>query len=249
MKHLITFILLTITTFISAQDNGSVTKKAENAQNFEGTLTYFAEIELSQKMIAKGMTIEMIKSKGTFIDTIKTTYKNGFYKQLMFSTDTSWVIYRNDSNKLYHFEVGTSSEFCTVTEGTTDYEFKMGGKMPKVTLLDTIVKYKNYELKMVEVKWKSGIYYYLFNENYFHINPEIYKGHIYDGFYAFLNISHSLPIVMIKKAGGVMTTTFSLINSSETKIDDSLFQLPKLIVDEEFNQSHFSLGQIMKIIQ
>lgn len=238
MRKSITIILLTITTIL-------------NAQEFEGTLTYIVDFKVSQKMLDWGMTKEMLKTRmesdGTWADTIKTSYKNGFYKQLNLSTDNSWVIYRPDSNKLYTFQDGETSDICTVTNPAVDLEHKMTGKMPTVTLLDTLINYKEFELKMVEVKWKAGTYYYLFDEDHFKTNPEKFKGHIYDGYYEFLKLSNSLPIMIIKEAGGMTTITISLIDSFENKIDDSIFQIPELIEDEELNSLNIGTGKMMKI--
>ncbi len=238
MKKTITILLLTIATVL-------------NAQNFEGTLTYSVDFKVSQKMLDMGMTKEMLRTKiqseRSWADTIKTSYKDGFYKQLNLSTDKSWVIYRSDRNKLYTFQDGEASDLCTVTDASIDLENKMTGKMPIVTLLDTIVKYKEYELKMVEVKWKLGSYFYLYSENHFKTNPEQYKGHIYDGLYEFLKISKSLPIKIIKEAGGMMTITIALSESNEDKIADTLFHIPELVKDEELNSLNFGAGTIMKI--
>ena len=76
-----------------------------NAQNFEGTLTYVSDIEISQKMLDLGISkddlIERMVNDGTWTDTISTAYSNGYYKQLNLSREKSWVIYRPDSNKIY----------------------------------------------------------------------------------------------------------------------------------------------------
>ena len=238
MRKTITILLLTITTVL-------------NAQNFEGTLTYSVDFKVSQKMLDMGMTKEMLKanmeSEGTWADTLITSYKNGFYKKLNLSTTNSWIIYRPDSNKLYTFQDGEASDICTVNDASVDLEYKMTGKMPVITLLDTLVKFNEYELKMVEVKWKSGTYYYLFSENHFKANPEQYKGHIYDGYYEYLKISKSLPIVIIKETGGMITITMSLAEYKEDKIEDSLFQIPELVEDEELNSFNFGAGKMMKI--
>lgn len=241
MKTLITILLLAFA--LSSQ-----------AQSFVGTLTYTADFEVSQKMLDMGMTKDMIKSRlladGTWADTIKTTYKNGFYKQLNLSANNSWSIYRPDSNRIYTFYSGEDSSMITVADPSIDLESKMTGNMPSVTLLDTIVQYGEYQLKMVEVKWKSGTYFYLYSENHFKANAEDYKGHIYDGLYEFLKISNAYPIKIIKKAGKMMVVTISLATSSEAEIDDSIFSVPEIEEDVEANSliKGMNLGyEIMKI--
>ena len=100
---------------------------------------------------------------------------------------------------------------------------------------------------MVEVKWKAGTYYYLFDKNFFTANPDEFKGHIYDGFYEFLKISKSFPIIIIKHAGKVMTTTASLVEVSEQEINDTLFKIPELIEDDELISIDFGAGKMMRV--
>lgn len=191
MKNTIAIILFIITTVSQSQD-------------FEGDLTYFVDFQVSQKMIDKGVNKEILKgqmeSEGVWADTIKSSYKAGFYQQLNLSKDKTWVIYRPDVKQLYTFQDGEDSDLCIITDASIDLEYQKTGEMPKVVLLDTLVKYQNYRLEVVQVTWKSGIYYYYFDKNHLRVNPEDFKGHIYDGFYAFLKLSKSLPIRIVKDA-------------------------------------------------
>ena len=223
-----------------------------SAQNFEGTLTYKVDFTIAQKMIDMGVTLDVLKKRmeeeGSWVNTIETSIKNGYYKQLNESKDKSWVIYRPDSNMLYTLQEGEASDICVIMDASMDTEFKMLGKMPTVTLVDTIVKYNDYELKMVKVKWKMGYYLYLYSEDHFKTDPELFKGHIFDGFYEYLKIAKSFPVIVIKDAV-MMTVTTSLISSSEEEIQDSIFDIPELIEDEELNQISFGIGKMMKIKQ
>lgn len=239
MRKLITVLLLTITTVLNAQD-------------FEGTLTYLADIKIvSQKMLDMGMTEEILKSKmeadGRWADTIKISYKNGFYRQLNLSAVKSWIIYRPDSNKLYTFQEGDASNICIVADASIDLENKMTGKMPTITLLDSLYSDDDYKLRAVEVKWSTGSYYYMFDENHFKVNPENFKGHIYDGFYEFLKLSKSLPIEIYKKTNDIIKVRLTLIESSNEQIDYSLFEVPELIEDESLNSFNTGAGKFMKI--
>lgn len=222
-----------------------------HAQDFEGTLTYTVDFEISKKMQKMGVTKEYLKSnmekEGTWADTIKTSYKNGFYKQLNYSKDKSWIIYRPDSNKTFTFQEGEEADICTVNNAAKDLEYELTGNQPAVTLLDTSIKYLDFNLKMVEVKWKTGSYFYLFDEDYFKTNPENYKGHTFDGFYEFLKISKSLPIIIIKEGGGMMTMTLSLVDFSEHTVEESIFLIPELIEDEELNYFNVGLGKMMRV--
>ncbi|WP_417608230.1 hypothetical protein [Owenweeksia hongkongensis] len=220
-----------------------------NAQSFEGTLVYSMDFEVSPKMANMGLTKEVLMAKmaedHSWSDTIKITYKQGFYRQQSSSVFETKIIYRSDSNMLYTFQTGEASDICTVTDVSKDLEFKMTGKIPSVMLLDSIVDYKDYKLKVVEVKWKSGRYYYLFSENHFKTSPEDYKGHTYDGFYEYLKLSKAYPIVIVKEAGGVMTVTMSLEYFTKEKVNPEIFEIPILVEDEELFVS--PMGKMMRI--
>jgi hypothetical protein len=79
--------------------------------------------------------------------------------------------------------------------------------------------------------------------------PENFKGHIYDGFYEFLKLSKSFPIEVYKKTANMLTIRLTLIDFREHKIEESLFQIPELIEDEELNSLNFGTDKIMKIKQ
>ncbi|MCM8568574.1 hypothetical protein NE848_04240 [Gramella jeungdoensis] len=222
-----------------------------NAQSFEGTLTYTVDFELSEKMLDMGLTREMMKSRmeaeGTWADTVSTSYKDGFYRQLNLSPERSWLVYRPDDKKLYTFQEKEVSDICIVTDTSIDQEYEMTGEMPTLTLLDTIVEYKDYTLETVKVEWKSGTYYYLFDKEHFKVDPENFRGHIYDAFYDFLKISGSLPIRIVKEAGGMMSVNMDLVDASESEIDESIFEIPELIEDEELNSLSMGTGKMMRV--
>ena len=124
MKSIITILLLSISTLLSAQ-------------NFEGTLTYKVDFTIAQKMIDMGVTLDVLKKRmeeeGSWVNTIETSIKNGYYKQLNESKDKSWVIYRPDINMLYTLQEGEASDICVIMDASMDTEFKMLGKMPGAT--------------------------------------------------------------------------------------------------------------------
>lgn len=218
------------------------------AQSFEGTITYVTELDIMGVMGADKTLKSKLKSEVNWIDTVRTTYKGGYYKQLNISSKKNvWNIYRSDSAKLYSFEDGEKSDFCIVKNTNEDTEFQLTGKMPSISLLDTIVEYKEYKLQMVEVKWKSGKFYYLFDKNYLIANPEKYKEHVYDGFYEYLKIAKSYPIVIIKEMGGVTKITISMIDFVKNSVEDSIFAIPDLESINDVETSKLEFGTIMKI--
>lgn len=240
MKQIITLLFLVISIGM-------------NSQSFEGTLVYSMDFEVSENLAKMGLTKEMLKAEmeedGSWSDFINITYKQGFYRQQSSSVFKTELIYRPDSNKLYTFQSGEAADICTVTDVSKDLEFSMTGEMPTVKLLDSIVEYNDYKLKVVEVKWKTGKYYYLFTENHFKANPADYKGHIYDGFYEYLKLSEAYPIVIVREAGLTITITMSMVSFIEEKVSSDIFEVPQLKEDQELDVLNSPMGKVMRIKQ
>ena len=224
------FVCLVLGLFISIVAPG-----CSYGQSFEGTLVYSAEIEPSASLIKMGMDESALKGKmqeeGVWADTMRVVYKVGNYRSEMESRIKSWSVYRSDSNKIYSFQ--ENSELCTITDASVDTEGRMLKKNPSVEILDTTATVFNKRCKIVRVQWQSGHYDYYFKEGFLSINPELYKGHKYDGWYEFLKLSKSLPIKVTKVTNGVMSVSFTLEKVVKHKVKDSVFILPELIPPKE----------------
>ncbi len=202
------------------------------AQEFEGLLTYKADVEVLPTLKKIGITNEIFKKnmvrEGTWYDTLIIMYDNkGFYRVQFGTNFKTWSIYRPDSNKIY--TIYDSIDICRSIDASIDLETTVTKQKPKIELIDTTVIINNKICKIVRVKWKSGYYDYFFSKNYLPINPSLYKGHIYDGWYEYLKIANCLPVQIIKVTKDMMKITYTLINTKAEKIDTNLFILPKLI--------------------
>ncbi len=209
-----------------------------NAQNFEGSITYVLDFELSEKMTSAGLTkavmLEKLKSEHLWWDSITTTYKGGnMYSSL--GNSGSWSVYRADSNKIFTFQKIDSANICEVNDASIDLEFTMTGKMPRIIPKDTIVMINNIACQLIRVKWKTGTYDYYFNKEQFKIDPALFSKHVYDGWAEFTKLSGCLPIKIVKTTKGIMSVSMTMVNAKAGKVDDKLFTIPELTTNAELN--------------
>ncbi len=220
-------------------------------QTFEGTLTYFSDIEVAEKLLKKGITKEQLiaqmKKDGSYSDTIKVSYKKGDYYTLVNTKPKSWSIYKANTNKIYAMQAGEAKDICTVTDASIDTENKMTGKMPSVEKLDTSVIVNGASCNVVRVRWKSGIYDYYYDSTKLIVDPILYAKHIYDGWSEFLKISKSLPVRIVKTTKGAMTITLTLVSTKKEVVSPNLFLLPKLVPDDNLNLIKYPNREFMRI--
>lgn len=225
MKQLVTLLLLTAALFA-------------HAQSFEGTLVYTAthEIIISEKMKGLGLTaekvIERMKAEGSYIDTIRGSYRQGNYRNDLNTTPRTWTIYRPEDNKLYTFQDGEAKDICTVTDMGVDLEQKLTGSKPRVTRLDTTAMVGDIPCELVRVQWKSGSYDYYYNKTKLMVNPALYAAHVYDGWAEYLAIAKALPLKIVKRAGKLSVSTITLVDQKPGPVTDGLFLLPTLVEDK-----------------
>ncbi len=109
MKHFLTIVIF-LNTLISF------------GQSYEGTLIYVADFEVPEKHPKKGLTkqelLDIMKSKGSWPDTVRTSYKQGNYYTLLNTNPKSWSIYRADCNKIYSMQGGENSDICNVIDAS-----------------------------------------------------------------------------------------------------------------------------------
>jgi hypothetical protein len=223
------------------------------SQNFEGTITYITDFEVSPKMIEKGLTkevlLEKMKNDGLNFDTIFISYKNGSYYKYSTNKLKTWSLYTDSSQNIYTVSNGIENEICTITNANLDTEYAYYNIMPTVIKLDTIVAVNGIDCSIARVKWKSGYYDYYFNSDILKTDPKLFSHHVYDGFYEFLKISNSLPIKIVKYGGSSMTTTETLINFNQESIDNKVFYIPNLIDDKSLNYVKIPNRKTMRIIK
>ena len=240
MKQAFTFLFLLVAVVV-------------NGQSYEGTLVYKTEyiFQLSEKMKQMGITDEMMKEKmkkeGSMPDSIKTCYKQRDYISYTNFTPASWSVYKSKENKLYTFQEGEASDLCTVTDVSVDLEEQMTGNKTVIEKLDTLVDFNGMKCEVVRVKWKTGNYDYYYNNSLLKVDYRLFQNHVYDGWADYLKIAGALPVKIVKSVKGIATVTFSLIRHTEEPIDAHLFEIPKLIKDEELNVIKVANREIMRI--
>jgi hypothetical protein len=222
------------------------------SQSFEGTLTYAIDIEVSESLEKMGLTkdlmINKMKEDGDWSDTIKTSYKQGNYYSSLNNNSKRYSIYNADSNKIYVIQDLEGESICTVTDASIDLESTVTNKLPSITKLDTIVTINGIECNIVRVKWDNENYDYYYNSE-LKVEASLFSKHRYDGWAEFLKISNALPVKIVKNIPGTFIITFSLTNSKYEKVDDSLFNVPQLLYDEDLDLLKTANKKTMRVKQ
>lgn len=216
-----------------------------NAQDFSGTLNYSEEIKivprLKKILDESGISEEMylMKYGKTKRDTLMRAYNNGFIRESYTSDNSTWSIYSPETKLNYNFSTANDAISMVMNYSMDVYaenRIQKSDSYPRISSLDTTVLVGKYNLKVIEVKWDENMlirYYY--DENYLKTNPETFQHYIYEGFYPFLKLSNTLPII-VEKQTQEFITVHTLIQSSPIQIDKTkLFHIPKMKYDDELN--------------
>ncbi|GLB52600.1 hypothetical protein NBRC110019_16400 [Neptunitalea chrysea] len=227
MKRTIVFYILTL-----------FTATFSFAQSFEGILSYSVDIELSAKMKEKGMTKETVMvimdEDGGFPETINYKYKGGNYV-LEVPKSGSKSIYIGAKNTLYSFSKD-KPQLITATDTSVNLEHLMYGINPSVTTEETDVIINGKTCKKIVISWSNGTYEYYYSDNYLSMDPALYKDFNYNMWNAYLKISKALPLRIVKKGGDEsITLIMNLETASYAKLDDAIFNLPAMRIDEELS--------------
>ncbi len=207
------------------------------AQNFEGSITYVLDVELSEEITRVGVTksviLEKMKSEGLFWDTITTSHKQGNMYSFL-GNSGNWSIYRTDSNKIFTFQNIDSADICEAVDASMDMEQSILGKAPKVFLLDTVAMVNGIPCKIVRVKWKSGAYDYYFNGETAKVDPTLYSKHNYDGWAEYMKLAGSLPLKIVK-SNKAISISMTMVKMTTMTISDGIFTIPSLTYDKDLN--------------
>lgn len=202
------------------------------SQNFEGTLVYNNDIEIAEKFSDQfGMTKEKMMESGKFFEKTLITYKNGNYLSKP-NKGKIKVIYLSDRNEI--LTIDKESELVPAIKAEIDLETELKEKRPKITVKQTDEIILNKKCSKVIVEWETGTYEYFFNSDYLKMDSTLYNNHKYDMWSEYLKISNSLPLKIVKKIGGMMTTTMTLKEIKEYAVDDKIFKLPNLKLSKDF---------------
>jgi hypothetical protein len=222
-------------------------------QSFEGTLTYKAEYkfnvsaEMEKRGVTKQKLIEKMKNEGTWSDSLRVTYKQDNYIMYTDFSPMAWSIYKGETNKIYSFRENDTAGICIVTDASIDLEQHMRGIKPITANTGLTVDINGWMCELVRVIWKIGSYDFYFQPATFNIDPALYAKHISDGWAGYLQISHALPIRIVKTITDVGTVTLTLSSYKEEKVDENIFNIPELVPDKELNAIKIANRELMRI--
>lgn len=238
MKHLTKISAVNAILIFLLLFSQSCGDKNSASGNFQGTLTYVQNVQVSKAFLDMGMTREMVldkmKQQGAWSDTIKISYNQaGDYRISLQNEKQSYKIYRADSNKIYIFNEGKNSEQCTLVEAV---DFDMSGAVdtPEITSIDTAVAIGGVNCSVLRIQWKLGRIDYYYDSTQMRIDPAIFTRHSSEGWSGFLNKSKSLPFGIRKDVMG-MSMVQTLTASKAEEVSPDLFAVPALISDETLN--------------
>ena len=202
------------------------------SQNFEGTLIYENDIEISEKFSKQfGMTKEKIMENRKLFEQTLITYKNGNYLSKPNKGKVK-IIYLSDRNEILTLD--KKLKLVPAIKAEIDLETESRGKSPKITLEETDEIILNIKCSKVIVEWETGTYEYFFKSDYLKMDAALYSNHKYDMWSEYLKLSNALPLKIVKKIGEIMTITMTLKEIKEHSVNDKIFQLPKLELSKEF---------------
>lgn len=197
-------------------------------QNFEGTLTYTFDFELSEEMKNKGFTKEDLKQRlideKTFSEEVKYFYKDSNY---IIETVNSTGTYLSLDNIIYSRNRG---ENIVVAINTKDNPIKV----INTTIEETDLYILGVRCKKMIIETKHGEYEYFFNSDFLKMDASLYENYFYENFNTYLKVSNSLPFRIIKNING-NKTIMNLVNYEKKKINDSIFELPRMSLDESYS--------------
>ena len=145
------------------------------------------------------------------------------------------------------FRENDSAGICTVTDVSIDLEEQMTGIKPAIGKTGDRMDVNGWMCEVVRVVWKSGSYEYYYHPSSFKVDPIFYNGYIYDGWAGYLNISHSLPVRIVKSIDGLGTVTLTLSSYKEEIVNDKIFVIPELIPDPNLNIIKIANRELMRI--
>ena len=198
------------------------------SQNFEGILKYSVDFEVSKEMEQLGYTRAFLISK-LKEDNLYSEYILYYYK------DHDYVIETDDYKANY---IGKDKTIYTRMRGqnvvvATDVS-KYSLSQPEVCIDESKELILKRKCKKVSFEWKSNAYEYYYSPDFLPLNPLLYESHNYEMFYDFLKISNSLPLRIVKKVGGIITT-INLIEVNESDLNHDLFKIPKMTLSEDLS--------------
>lgn len=223
-------------------------------QSFEGKLTYFVEFDIKSQTfgdfeITKEQIVDKMKKDGDFFDTITITIKEGNYVKEDNSNSKKRILYKSEFNNIYTFQ--KDFEYVTITDANKFNTMNLDLNEPKIEQIDSLKIINGINCKRIKFSWgKSGEESYYYNSAIAKINPNHFSKHNYEYFNTLIGITSSYPLEIIKTISNIMSIKMTLISILEEKIDDSIFELPKLKkAEKDYSEMMLKItgSKVMKI--
>ncbi|PIF33591.1 hypothetical protein CLU81_4211 [Flavobacterium sp. 9] len=187
-------------------------KNIENNKNeFEGKITYEVSVVSKTNNIS---TENLQKIYGT---RMTKYFKNGNFKMSYNGEDINTIYFIKNDNKEYDYRNGIDTLFVTPYNEETRKLITS-----KFDNSEKIILNRKCKLLIHEMENTKNYYWY---DSSLYINPENYK----DSKFSFTDIyfkQTKAPWLKYKYEGENFTTTYTAIEISEEKLDDSIFSLP-----------------------
>lgn len=221
------------------------------AQDFSGIITYSISSKLNpiikKNLMESGATEEQIMEyKNLYgipssIDTLYQAHNDGFVRETWNNDSLGqnyWSIYSPEDKLSYEFFKSGDTTICRANNFSKDLysDNRIWLDEPEVKLIDTTVTFNNFSLSVIQIKWDESLYInYYYDKAHLQINPNNYSGYMYKGFYTFLQLSSSLPIIIEEYFREYSIRSVLISESLLGQNASDMFNVPEMKYDEERN--------------
>jgi len=208
-----------------------------NGQSFEGTLTYRVEFDIkTQKIgnfeITKEQVIQKMKSDGEYFDEIIVTIKDGSYEKTDNSDIQKRIVYKPESNEIYTFQ--KDFEYAVITDASKANFIKLDLPEPSFEKNNSTKVVNGHECSLLKLTWDNiGTELYYYDTKLLKIDPSLFQNHNYEYLNKVLKLTNSYPMEIVKTLSDFITFRMTLVNVSESEINNSQFDLPEMTEAEK----------------
>ncbi|KAA3437661.1 hypothetical protein [Rufibacter hautae] len=181
------------------------------AQSFEGKVVYNNTYKSKTPGLSDGQLSSMMGN-------LQSWYiKGGDYRSETNGEQMVWQLYRSGENKVYSKLAGSAALLWN--DGASNPDSVLSTTLRRDAT--EILGYKCDELTLV---CRSGVQKYYFSSK-LQVDPNLYKGHRFGNWYAFLSKAHAVPLMMV-----IETPQFTMESVASgvhpMSLDNAFFALP-----------------------
>ena len=198
-------------------------------QSFNGTLVYKVTYHFSAQFNKelKVKTIEALRNKGEFFDTLIITIQDGNYFKTDNAPNGKQLTYLAAQNKLYFFT--KNSNIVLTTDASSLYPIHVKLPEPRKEFSDSSFVVGNWPCKKLSLIWDSiGQETYYYNKSIAPLEPDLFKNHNYEYLNQVIASTEAYPIKMVKSLNNIMEISIELLSIDNNTTELKLFNLPPL---------------------